>query len=143
MKWFRITSLGWQVAIVLALVIFLGWDNTPVQGPDGRVTVELYEFPVVPGISPFKSMAIHVIQPKWKIISDKAAIVGTVKHEPNRVLKWILDLAPSLRPALPQKYLFMAKGGWCMEVSLTLDEWRALNEMRKLGPLYIGCLNFE
>ena len=137
MKWFRITSPGWQVAIVFALVIFLWWDSMLVPGPDGRVVVELYELPFSPGEGRYKTIGLFEA-PNIQLLDEAVPIVKLTRKEPIVMLGWLTSNFPSFQGILPQKYRERYRPVWFPEVSLTLEQWKKVSAYRQKdsGPLW-------
>jgi len=132
MKWFRITSPGWQISIVLSLVIFLGWDSMPVPGPDGKVIVELYELPWDSSLKNYKTIAVFTTG--QIIFGDHfITIVRMNRKEPIKPLLWVVETFPSVIDHLPRKILCTMRGGWFPEVSLTVEQWKRLWAFRREG----------
>ena len=144
MKWFRITSPGWQIIIVLALVIFLGWHSMPVPGPDGQVICEVYELPFAYDAS-YRAISIHQTgQPESTeeaVIVSHAAIVRTVFNKPifPLELEWVANHAPRLIDMLPFRWRCRLMGGDVLDVSMTEEEWKLLRDARRND----GWLTFE
>jgi hypothetical protein len=139
MKWFRITSPGWQAAITSALVIFLGWDSMPVPGPDGRIAIELNELPSIYfkdylAISLFLSVPGKLEGYDEIILQvplvDHAPILRGISKVPNKPLQWVISQAPFVQKLVPKRYTDTMYGGMVMEISLTLDQWKRLHEAR-------------
>jgi len=145
MKWFRITSIGCQLAIFLTLVILLCWDSTPVPGPDGRVVCEVYEFPFAYR-APHRAITIFAVQRRSDLadnaivaIVSNAPIVKTTWNEPIQAMKCLVTSVPFLNGILPNKLRYRIDGGRVIEISLTLDEWKRLRATRREEDGTIGC----
>jgi len=153
MKWFRITSIVWQIVIFLSLVTLLNWDSTPVPGLDGRVICDLYEFPCVRQqehgtVTIFETNGIIALVRSYAGNSFvpficNAPIVKTSRIEPIPSLKWLVDTVPLFNDILPKRLRCRIDGGWVIGVSLTLDEWKILNEKRRKNTHPIGCQVLE
>ncbi len=142
MKWFRITSLGWQSVIFLALVIFLVWESMPVPGPDGKVLIELYELSFDNIAQKYKKLTPFTREGNL-FGEDRVSIVKLNRKEPIKPLLWMVTTFPSLIEHLPRKYLCTMRGGWFPEVSLTVEQWKRLQAYRRDAKELLNCLCYE
>lgn len=115
MKWFCISSPGWQVVIVLTLLIFLGRDSMPVPGPDGRVVGELYACPVstnpelaIVAITVFMQSFRQVPDGDEVIIVSHARVLKIRTDEPTQTFKWLPASPEAVNPASPCSYRLIA-----------------------------------
>ena len=152
--------LIWQIITFAVVVIFLSWDSSPVPGPDGRVVVDLYEFSLQQNMESYRTVTIFGppfdnelagVMPKEeanrlpqkdgdqlerKVLIAKVPVVKVIKRERNETLIWLSNYIPFMNQ-IPTRFLYRAGGGWFMEVSLSMQQWKLLRALREkgLGPL--------
>lgn len=126
--------------------MLLGWDSTPVPGPDGRIVCEIYEFPYA-YLQRYQAVSLYQTVPgKGTTVSetfiepplvDHAPLLKEISRDPIKPLQWLIATAPFIKDLLPKRYRYWIDGSTVIVVSVTLDEWKRLQSARNedIAPL--------